>query len=143
MLSSLSSTMRTVLAILIPLRPVAALPLNACPDESALVRRPGHAPMFRDNKDTAARNRAHGGPRPGRNRSADSLRKGKEYVMNKASGRSREAAESLAIQALNFLATEPARLSRFLALSGLEAQSIRTAAAESGFLAGVLTYLGE
>jgi hypothetical protein len=63
--------------------------------------------------------------------------------MNKAPGRSREAAESLAIQALNFLATEPARLSRFLALSGLEAQSIRAAAAESGFLAGVLAHLGE
>jgi hypothetical protein len=63
--------------------------------------------------------------------------------MNKASRRSREAAEALAIQALNFLATEPERLSRFLALSGLEAQSIRTAAAESGFLAGVLAHLGE
>jgi len=63
--------------------------------------------------------------------------------MNKASGGSREAAESLAIQALNFLATEPARLERFLALSGLEAQSIRAAAAESGFLAGVLAHLGE
>ena len=63
--------------------------------------------------------------------------------MNKASERSREAAESLAIQALNFLATEPARLSRFLAVSGLEAQSIRAAASESGFLAGVLLYLGE
>ncbi len=63
--------------------------------------------------------------------------------MNKASRRSGEAAEALAIQALNFLATEPARLSRFLALSGLEAQSIRAAAAESGFLAGVLAHLGE
>ena len=63
--------------------------------------------------------------------------------MNKASSRPREAAESLAIQALNFLATEPARLSRFLALSGLDPVSIRAAAAESGFLAGVLAYLGE
>src|SRR5215467_14233189 len=63
--------------------------------------------------------------------------------MNKASGRSREAAESLAVQALNFLATEPARLARFLALSGLEPASIRAAAAESGFLAGVLAHLGE
>jgi hypothetical protein len=63
--------------------------------------------------------------------------------MNKASRRSREAAEALAIQALNFLATEPARLSRFLALSGLDPASIRAAAAESGFLAGVLAYLGE
>src|SRR5215467_78851 len=63
--------------------------------------------------------------------------------MNKASGRSREAAESLAIQALNFLATEPERLGRFLALSGLGPESIRAAAAESGFLAGVLAHLGE
>ncbi len=63
--------------------------------------------------------------------------------MNKAPRRSREAAEVLAIQALNFLATEPERLSRFLALSGLEAQSIRGAAAEPGFLAGVLAHLGE
>src|SRR5690242_18159595 len=63
--------------------------------------------------------------------------------MNKAPGTSREAAESLAIQALNFLATEPARLSRSFALSGLEAQSIRAAAAEPGFLAGVLAHLGE
>jgi hypothetical protein len=63
--------------------------------------------------------------------------------MNKASRRSGEAAEALAIQALNFLATDPERLARFLALSGLEAQSIRAAAAESGFLAGVLAHLGE
>ena len=63
--------------------------------------------------------------------------------MNKASGRSREAAESLAVQALNFLATEPTRLARFLALSGLDPARIRAAAAESGFLAGVLAHLGE
>jgi len=63
--------------------------------------------------------------------------------MHKAANHSREAAESLAIQALNFLATEPARLSRFLALSGLDPGSIRTAAGESGFLAGVLSHLGE
>jgi Protein of unknown function (DUF3572) len=63
--------------------------------------------------------------------------------MNKASGNSREAAEALAVQALNFLATEPERLGRFLALSGLGPESIRAAAAESGFLAGVLAHLGE
>jgi hypothetical protein len=63
--------------------------------------------------------------------------------MNKASERSRQAAEDLAIQALNFLATEPQRLSRFLALSGLAPESIRAAAAESGFLAGVLAHLGQ
>ena len=63
--------------------------------------------------------------------------------MNKASEGAREAAESLAIQALNFLATEPERLGRFLALSGLGPESIRAAAAESGFLAGVLAHLGQ
>jgi Protein of unknown function (DUF3572) len=63
--------------------------------------------------------------------------------MNKAPKRAREAAEALAIQALNFLATEPQRLSRFLALSGLAPESIRAAAAESGFLAGVLAHLGD
>ena len=63
--------------------------------------------------------------------------------MNKASNQAREAAEALAVQALNFLATEPARLARFLALSGLEPASIRAAAAEPGFLAGVLAHLGE
>jgi|SRR6185437_4719649 len=63
--------------------------------------------------------------------------------MDKAANRSQEAAEALAVQALNFLATEPERLSRFLALSGLDPASIREAAGESGFLAGVLSHLGE
>src|SRR5215469_13275004 len=63
--------------------------------------------------------------------------------MRTAANRSREAAEALAVQALNFLATEPARLSRFLALSGLDPTSIREAAGEPGFLAGVLAHLGE
>jgi len=62
--------------------------------------------------------------------------------MTKTSAGSREAAESIAIQALNFLATEPARLARFLVVSGLEPASIRAAAAEPGFLAGVLEHLG-
>src|SRR5689334_8212027 len=71
------------------------------------------------------------------------LKKGKYRVIRKGSKRAREAAESLAVQALNFLAEDPARLGRFLALSGLEPGSIRAAAAESGFLAGVLAYLGQ
>jgi hypothetical protein len=63
--------------------------------------------------------------------------------MRRPENRAREAAEALAIQALNFLATEPARLSRFLDTTGLDPASIRAAAADSGFLAGVLAYLGE
>ncbi len=63
--------------------------------------------------------------------------------MGGPSKQTREAAEALAVQALNFLAQDPARLARFLALSGLDAGTIRSAAAESGFLAGVLAHLGE
>jgi hypothetical protein len=50
-------------------------------------------------------------------------------------------AEALAIQALSFLAADPERLGRFLAISGIEAQEIRAAAREPQFLAGVLDHL--
>jgi uncharacterized protein DUF3572 len=63
--------------------------------------------------------------------------------MRKAENRAREAAEALAIQALNYLATEPSRLSRFLGATGLDPASIRAAAGDAGFLAGVLSHLGE
>ena len=49
-------------------------------------------------------------------------------------------AESLAIQALVFLANDPELLPRFLALTGIQASDIRTAAREPGFLAGVLQF---
>jgi hypothetical protein len=52
-----------------------------------------------------------------------------------------EAAAELAITALSFLADEPERLARFLALSGIAPESIRAAAREPGFLVGVLDYL--
>ena len=53
----------------------------------------------------------------------------------------REAAEAIAIQALGYLAGDPERLGRFLALSGLEGTDIRAAAAQPGFLAGVLDHV--
>ena len=52
-----------------------------------------------------------------------------------------EAAEGLAIQALSFIACEPERLGRFLAVTGIGPEEIRAASAEPGFLAGVLAYL--
>ncbi|HEY6633899.1 MAG TPA: DUF3572 domain-containing protein [Rhizobiaceae bacterium] len=55
--------------------------------------------------------------------------------------RKRENAEALAIQALGFVAADPELLPRFLAISGIEAQSIRQAAREPGFLAGVLQFI--
>jgi len=53
----------------------------------------------------------------------------------------REAAETLAIQALTFLAAEPERLARFLATTGIGPDSLRAAAREPLFLAGVLDYV--
>jgi hypothetical protein len=53
----------------------------------------------------------------------------------------REAAETLAIAALGFIAEDPQSLSRFLDISGITVQQIRTAAREPGFLAGVLEHM--
>ena len=54
---------------------------------------------------------------------------------------SRKAAETLAIQALTYLAGEPERLARFLASTGISPDSLRAAAREPLFLAGVLDHL--
>lgn len=53
----------------------------------------------------------------------------------------RGAALELAIAALGFIAGERDELSRFLALTGIDPGSIRTAAEEPGFLGGVLAYI--
>jgi len=53
----------------------------------------------------------------------------------------KDVAEKLGIQALEYLAGEPERLGRFLALSGLTPPTIRTAAREPRFLSGVLEYV--
>ncbi len=52
-----------------------------------------------------------------------------------------QSAETLAIEVLTWLAGEAEALSRFMSLSGLEAANLRAAAAEPGFLAGVLDFL--
>jgi hypothetical protein len=51
------------------------------------------------------------------------------------------AAESIAIEVLTFLAGNPARRDRFLALSGLGRDNLRAAAGEPGFLAAILDHL--
>jgi hypothetical protein len=53
----------------------------------------------------------------------------------------RQNAETIAIEALGFVAADPELLPRFLAITGIEAQSIREAAREPGFLAGVLQFI--
>jgi Protein of unknown function (DUF3572) len=53
----------------------------------------------------------------------------------------RAAAEQLAIAALGFIADESERLGRFLAMTGLGPGSLRNAARERHFLAGVLDHV--
>lgn len=50
-------------------------------------------------------------------------------------------AEVIALKALGFLAGEPERLGRFLALSGVELADIRSAALNPDFLLGLLNHL--
>ena len=53
----------------------------------------------------------------------------------------RDAAETLAVAALAFLAGDEERLARFLSLSGLTPASLRAAAAAPSFLPSVLDYI--
>ena len=50
-------------------------------------------------------------------------------------------AEAIAIKALAFIAADDTLLPRFLALTGLEPAQLRIAAAEPGFLPGVLDFV--
>jgi hypothetical protein len=55
--------------------------------------------------------------------------------------KNRELAEKLAVEALSFIASDPERLGRFLAATGIGPADIRAAAREPLFLAGVLDHL--
>ncbi len=50
-------------------------------------------------------------------------------------------AEAVAAEALAYIASDPVQIERFLALTGIRPSEVRRAAAEPGFLAGVLAYL--
>ncbi len=52
-----------------------------------------------------------------------------------------EEAEVAALQVLGFLAADPERLQRFMDLSGLDVQAIRSSATDPAFLAGLLDHL--
>ena len=53
----------------------------------------------------------------------------------------RKAAELLAVEALAHIGADDQKLARFLALTGLEAHTLRSAARDSRFLAAVLDYV--
>ncbi|MCF2523993.1 DUF3572 domain-containing protein [Bradyrhizobium sp. G127] len=61
--------------------------------------------------------------------------------MTKGPKNPQEAAEFVAIQALSFLASDPERLGLFLTESGIGPQTLRTAATDPKFLAGVLDFI--
>jgi hypothetical protein len=61
--------------------------------------------------------------------------------MKRPASRSKEAAETLAIQALVFIAEEPDRLAAFLGTTGLSPDSIRESANQPHFLLGVLEHM--
>ena len=54
---------------------------------------------------------------------------------------STEEAEEIAVRALGWMISEPDLFNRFLALSGLDAGSIRQASTEPGFHAGITGFL--
>ena len=61
--------------------------------------------------------------------------------LKKMQSASVDSARSLAVSALTFIAADPDRLSRFLGLTGLGPENLRTAAADPAFLGSVLDYL--
>src|ERR1051325_6392801 len=129
MLSSLSSTIRTVFATRAP----PSLNVPAAPS-----RRPGRRRFVMSERDRIMPAPVFGHrPDP----SCDILRKGKRNPIQRRSSMRRDAAESLAVQALGFLAGEPERLARYLALTGIGPDRVRAAAATPGFLAGVLDHV--
>jgi hypothetical protein len=52
-----------------------------------------------------------------------------------------DSAETVAIEVLGYIAGDPDRLNRFLALTGLNPDSLRNAAGEPNFLLGILDYI--
>lgn len=60
--------------------------------------------------------------------------------MKTSSRLSLDEAEAIAIKGLEFLAGDPEQLGRFLAVTGIGPRDLRAAAAEPGFLAGVIEF---
>ncbi|MEZ5776129.1 MAG: DUF3572 domain-containing protein [Hyphomicrobiaceae bacterium] len=64
-----------------------------------------------------------------------------EFRGKRATAPTAAEAEEIAIRALGFLAAEPDRLARFLALSGLAPESLREMAGTPAFQAAVMDHL--
>ena len=66
---------------------------------------------------------------------------GKPRFRSRPAAMDRARAEAMAVEALAFLGRSPERLIRFLDVSGLRPDTLRAAAAEPGFFAGLMDYL--
>lgn len=55
--------------------------------------------------------------------------------------RDKQTAETIAIQALSFIASDVDLMNRFVGVTGIEPSQIRSAARAPGFLAGVLDFI--
>ncbi|MCC6736371.1 MAG: DUF3572 domain-containing protein [Bauldia sp.] len=53
----------------------------------------------------------------------------------------KDDAEAIGVAALTFIAADPERLTRFLSMTGLRPEDVRTAAADPDFFAGVLRHV--
>ena len=53
----------------------------------------------------------------------------------------REEAENVAVGAFSYIISDEERLGRFMAVSGLQPDTIRSAASSPGFFAGILDYV--
>ncbi len=66
---------------------------------------------------------------------------GKPSFRTRPAPMDRARAEAIAVEGLGFLARSPERLTRFLDLSGLSPDGLRSAARSPGFLNGVMDHL--
>jgi chromosome segregation ATPase len=62
-------------------------------------------------------------------------------MLSKAATLTRDEAETIAAQALEFLAGEPARLARFLELTGMRPSDIRQRVNDPSFLQAILDHV--
>src|SRR5271166_5652930 len=70
---------------------------------------------------------------------------GRDQSQCRSLGAEQEQARALdvAVAAFGFIAAEPRRLGRFLEMTGIALESMREAARQTHFLAGVLDHIGE
>jgi hypothetical protein len=78
-------------------------------------------------------------------RGAEITMAGRDQSQCRRLGAEQEQARALdvAVAAFGFIAAEPRRLGRFLEMTGIPLESVREAAQQTHFLAGVLDHIGE